>query len=41
MLLFDAGGVVGAIGLVVTLLYSAARHTRILYRLEPRVRSRP
>jgi len=41
MLLFDAGGAIGAIGLLLTLLYSAARHTRILYRLEPLVSPRP
>ena len=34
-LLFDVGGVVGAIGLCFTLLYAAARNTRRLYRLEP------
>ena len=35
VLLFDVGGVIGAIGLVVTFLVSAARNTRTLYRLEP------
>jgi archaetidylinositol phosphate synthase len=34
-LLFDIGGVIGAIGLTVTLLFSAASNTRKLYRLEP------
>ncbi|MCC7009614.1 MAG: CDP-alcohol phosphatidyltransferase family protein [Acidobacteria bacterium] len=32
---FDVGGAIGAAGLLVTLLYSAARNTRALYRLEP------
>jgi phosphatidylglycerophosphate synthase len=35
MRLFDVGGLVGAAGLLVTLLVSAVRHTRALYRLEP------
>jgi len=34
-LLFDIGGVVGAIGLGLTLIYSAVSNTRRLYRLEP------
>ena len=34
-LLFDVGGLVGAVGLVVTFLVSAARNTRQLYREEP------
>jgi len=33
--LFDVGGVVGAMGLLGTLVYSAASNTRRLYRLEP------
>jgi phosphatidylglycerophosphate synthase len=33
--LFDVGGVVGAIGLAATFVYSAIRHTRALYRAEP------
>ena len=33
--LFDVGGVVGAIGLGVTLLLSVARNVRLLYRAEP------
>jgi archaetidylinositol phosphate synthase len=33
--LFDLGGVIGAAGLVVTFLMSAARNTRLLYRAEP------
>lgn len=33
--LFDVGGIVGAIGLVGTFFYSAARNTRALYRAEP------
>lgn len=33
--LFDAGGVLGIAGLVVTFLYSAVRHTLALYRAEP------
>jgi archaetidylinositol phosphate synthase len=34
--LFDAGGLVAAAGLFVTLVVSAATNTRALYRLEPR-----
>jgi phosphatidylglycerophosphate synthase len=34
-LLFDVGGVVGAIGLIVTLVVSAIGHTRELYLAEP------
>jgi phosphatidylglycerophosphate synthase len=34
-LLFDAGGVVGAIGLACTVVVSAISNTRRLYRLEP------
>jgi len=33
--LFDVGGMVGALGLVVAFVYSAARNTRALYRAEP------
>jgi len=33
--LFDVGGVVGAIGLAGTFVYSAVRNTRTLYRAEP------
>ncbi len=33
--LFDVGGIVGAVGLVGTFLYSAARNTRALYLAEP------
>jgi archaetidylinositol phosphate synthase len=33
--LFDVGGVVGAVGLGTTFLYSAIRNTRTLYRAEP------
>jgi len=33
--LFDVGGVVGAIGLAGTFVYSAVRNTRALYRAEP------
>jgi hypothetical protein len=33
--LFDVGGVVGAVGLGVTLLLSVARNVRLLYRAEP------
>ncbi len=33
--LFDVGGLIGAIGLVCTFLYSAVRNTRTLYRAEP------
>lgn len=32
---FDLGGIIGAIGLFGTFLWSAARHTRLLYDLEP------
>jgi archaetidylinositol phosphate synthase len=32
---FDLGGIMGAIGLLGTFLWSAARHTRLLYELEP------
>jgi len=35
MRLFDLGGVIGAIGLFGTFLWSAARHARLLYRAEP------
>jgi hypothetical protein len=34
-LLFDVGGVVGAAGLLVTLIVSAATNTRRLYQAEP------
>jgi phosphatidylglycerophosphate synthase len=34
-LLFDVGGVVGAAGLLLTLMFSALSNTRKLYRLEP------
>ena len=34
-LLFDVGGVVGAAGLALTLIYSALKNTRRLYQLEP------
>ena len=34
-LLFDVGGVIGAIGLVFTLVFSALSNTRKLYRIEP------
>ena len=34
-LLFDVGGVIGAIGLAFTLVFSAMSNTRKLYRLEP------
>jgi len=34
-LLFDIGGVVGAAGLFITLIFSAVSNTRALYRLEP------
>ena len=33
--LFDAGGVLGAVGLLATCLYSVVRNTRELYRAEP------
>ena len=33
--LFDVGGVIGAAGLFLTLVYSAVRNTRALYRAEP------
>lgn len=33
--LFDVGGVVAAIGIFAIAIYSAIRHTRTLYRLEP------
>jgi phosphatidylglycerophosphate synthase len=33
--LFDVGGVVGAVGLGITFIYAAIRHTRALYRAEP------
>jgi len=33
--LFDVGGVVGAVGLVITFIYSAIRNTRTLYLAEP------
>jgi hypothetical protein len=36
VLLFDAGGAVGAAGLALTLIYSAVSNTRRLSRLEPR-----
>ena len=35
LLLFDVGGVIAAIGLLVTLVVSAIGHTRELYRAEP------
>jgi archaetidylinositol phosphate synthase len=31
----DLGGIIGAIGLLGTFVWSAARHTRLLYELEP------
>jgi hypothetical protein len=34
-LLFDVGGVIGAIGLTCTVVISAISNTRRLYRLEP------
>jgi hypothetical protein len=34
-LLFDVGGAVGVAGLFVTLIVSAVRNTRTLYRAEP------
>jgi phosphatidylglycerophosphate synthase len=34
-LLFDVGGVVGAVGLFLTLIYSSIVNTRALYKLEP------
>jgi phosphatidylglycerophosphate synthase len=34
-LLFDVGGLIGAIGLAATVVYSAVANTRRLYRLEP------
>jgi len=34
-LLFDIGGIVGAIGLLLTLVYSSVTNTRKLYKLEP------
>jgi len=34
-LLFDVGGVIGAVGLVVTFFASAIRNTTLLYRAEP------
>jgi hypothetical protein len=39
--LFDIGGVIGAAGLVMTFLYSAARNTRTLYLAEPLPATRP
>lgn len=33
--LFDAGGLIGAVGLAATFIYSAVRNTRLLYRAEP------
>jgi hypothetical protein len=33
--LFDVGGAIGAAGLFVTLLVSAATNTRVLYLAEP------
>jgi len=33
--LFDVGGMAGALGLVATFVFSAARNTRTLYRAEP------
>jgi phosphatidylglycerophosphate synthase len=35
MLLFDVGGIVGAVGLIATAIISAARNTRRLYAAEP------
>ena len=40
-LLFDVGGVIGAIGLAFTLVFSAISNTRKLYRLEPLPRRFP
>ena len=39
--LFDVGGVVGAVGLAGTFVYSALRNTRALYRAEPLPGRRP
>jgi len=39
--LFDVGGVVGAVGLAGTFVYSALRNTRALYRAEPLRGRRP
>ncbi len=39
--LFDVGGLVGILGLVLTFTVSALRHTRKLYRAEPRPRVQP
>jgi hypothetical protein len=39
ILLFDLGGIVGAVGLACTLVYSAISNTRRLYALEPRAAS--
>jgi phosphatidylglycerophosphate synthase len=41
VLLFDIGGIVGAAGLALTLVFSAIGNTRTLYRLEPRAAGRP
>jgi len=35
VMLFDAGGAIGAAGLLATCIYSAVRNTRELYRAEP------
>jgi hypothetical protein len=34
--LLDVGGVIGAVGLTATFIYSTVRHTRMLYKAEPR-----
>ena len=39
--LFDVGGLVGILGLALTFTVSALRHTRRLYRAEPRPRFQP
>ena len=39
--LFDIGGLIGAIGLGVVFVLSAARNTRALYRAEPLPRATP
>lgn len=37
---FDIGGIIGAIGLAVTFVYSAIKNTSTLYRMEPMVAKR-